>query len=107
MLLGPAPPAESYLDHAKVLEAAKRSGAQAIHPGYGFLAESAAFARAVEAAGLVWIGPSPDAIDRMGDKIDARNAMAAAGVPVARRGRTSPVSDVEAAVAAAARSATR
>ncbi len=100
VLLGAAPPAESYLDHLKVLEAAKQSGAQAIHPGYGFLAESAVFAQKVVDAGLTWIGPSPEAIDRMGDKINARNAMAAAGVPVAA-GTESPVSDVEAAVEAA------
>ncbi len=100
VLLGAAPPAESYLDHVKVLEAAKRSGAQAIHPGYGFLAESATFAQAVVDAGLTWIGPSSDAIDRMGDKINARNAMAAAGVPVAA-GTPEPLTEVDAAVEAA------
>ncbi|MCU1590388.1 MAG: acetyl-CoA carboxylase biotin carboxylase subunit, partial [Frankiales bacterium] len=100
VLLGPAPPAESYLDQVKVLEAAKQTGAQAIHPGYGFLAENAAFAQAVLDAGMTWIGPSPDAIDRMGDKINARNTMAAAGVPVAA-GTPEPLSDAEAAVAAA------
>ena len=100
VLLGAAPPAESYLDQVKVLEAAKRSGAQAIHPGYGFLAESATFAQAVVDAGLTWIGPSADAIDRMGDKINARNAMAAAGVPVAA-GTPAPLTEVDAAVEAA------
>jgi acetyl-CoA carboxylase biotin carboxylase subunit len=100
VLLGPPPPAESYLDVQKVLEAARRSGAEAIHPGYGFLAESAAFAQAVIDAGLVWVGPSPDAIDAMGDKVRARNRMSAAGVPVAA-GTESPVDDVEDAVAAA------
>ncbi len=100
VLLGGAPPTESYLDQVKVLEAAKRSGAQAIHPGYGFLAESASFAQAVVDAGLIWIGPAADAIDRMGDKINARNAMAAAGVPVAA-GTPEPLTDVAAAVEAA------
>jgi acetyl-CoA carboxylase biotin carboxylase subunit len=100
VLLGPAPPTESYLDQVKVLEAARQTGAEAIHPGYGFLAENADFAQSVIDAGLTWIGPSPDAIDRMGDKINARNTMAAAGVPVAA-GTPEPLADVEAAVSAA------
>ncbi len=100
VLLGPAPAAQSYLDGVKVIEAARQTGAQAIHPGYGFLAENAAFARAVADAGLVWIGPDADAIDAMGDKINARNLMAAAGVPVAA-GTAEPVADVEEAVALA------
>ena len=100
VLIGPAPPAESYLDMARVLEAAQRTGADAIHPGYGFLAENARFAQAVIDAGLAWVGPSPDAIEAMGDKINARNRMAAAGVPVAP-GTLDPVADVEDAVAAA------
>ena len=100
VLLGPPPPAQSYLDVARVLEAAKRTGAEAIHPGYGFLAESAEFAQAVIDAGLVWVGPSPDAIEAMGDKINARNRMAAAGVPVAP-GTPDPLTDVDAALAAA------
>jgi acetyl-CoA carboxylase, biotin carboxylase subunit len=100
VLIGPAPPAESYLDTARVLEAAQRTGADAIHPGYGFLAENAAFAQAVVDAGRAWVGPSPDAIEAMGDKINARNRMAAAGVPVAA-GTPDPVADVEDAVAAA------
>ncbi|MDP9431487.1 MAG: ATP-grasp domain-containing protein [Actinomycetota bacterium] len=99
--LGPPPPASSYLDGAKVIEAARQAGAQAIHPGYGFLAENADFARSVAAAGLTWIGPAPEAIEQMGDKINARNLMEAAGVPVAP-GTPEPLSDVEEAVKAAA-----
>ena len=98
--IGPAAPAQSYLDAAALLEVARKTGAAAVHPGYGFLAENAGFARSVTGAGLIWIGPSPDAIDQMGDKIRARNLMAAAGVPVAP-GTTEPVADADAAVAAA------
>ncbi|MEV6692804.1 biotin carboxylase N-terminal domain-containing protein [Micromonospora sp. NPDC051196] len=101
VLLGPAAPAQSYLNVEAILSAARRAGAQAIHPGYGFLAESAAFAAAVGDAGLTWVGPSPDAIEAMGDKVNARNLMAKAGVPVAA-GTESPVEDVEEAVRAAA-----
>jgi acetyl-CoA carboxylase biotin carboxylase subunit len=102
VLLGDPPPAASYLDMDKVIEAAKQSNAQAVHPGYGFLAENAAFAQRVIDAGLVWIGPAPDSIERMGDKINARNLMEAAGVPVAG-GSREPVADIEAALAEAAR----
>ena len=101
VLLGPAPPVTSYLDVERVLEAAKQTGAQAVHPGYGFLAENAEFADRVAAAGLVWVGPAPDAIARMGDKVNARNLMAAAGVPVAA-GTAEPVTALDTAVAAAA-----
>ncbi|MEV4018723.1 biotin carboxylase N-terminal domain-containing protein [Nonomuraea angiospora] len=100
VLIGPANPAQSYLDAEKVLEAARATGAKAIHPGYGFLAENAAFARAVIGAGLVWIGPAPEAIDRMGDKINARNLMEKAGVPVAA-GTREPVTDLSLALKAA------
>jgi len=100
VLLGPSPPEQSYLDGVRVLEAARRTGAEAVHPGYGFLAEDAVFASDVLAAGLVWVGPSPEVIARMGDKVSARNLMSAAGVPVAP-GTSEPLTAVEDAVTAA------
>jgi acetyl-CoA carboxylase biotin carboxylase subunit len=99
--IGPANPAESYRNAAAVLAAATSSGAAAIHPGYGFLSENADFARNVVETGLIWVGPSPEAIIAMGDKIAARNLMAAAGVPVAP-GTEEPVLTAEAAAEAAA-----
>ena len=93
-LLGPGPPAESYLHQERILEAAQRAGAEAIHPGYGFLAENADFARAVEAAGLVWIGPPPEAMELMGSKVAARQTMSAAGVPIIP-GTTEPVDSAD------------
>jgi acetyl-CoA carboxylase biotin carboxylase subunit len=98
--LGEPAPAQSYLDSALLLDVARTTGAAAVHPGYGFLAESPGFAQAVIDAGLTWVGPDPAAIEQMGDKIRARNLMAAAGVPVAP-GSSAPVADADAAVAEA------
>ena len=100
--IGPAQPARSYLDAGALIEAARKTGAAAVHPGYGFLAENADFARQVTAAGLTWVGPDPEAIEQMGDKIRARNLMERAGVPVSP-GTREPVMDVAAAVAEAGR----
>jgi acetyl-CoA carboxylase, biotin carboxylase subunit len=96
--IGPAQPAKSYLDAAAIIEAAARTGAQAVHPGYGFLAENADFARQVMAADLTWVGPDPKAIEQMGDKIRARNLMEKAGVPVSP-GSREPITDIKAALA--------
>src|SRR5829696_6701319 len=93
-LLGPGPATESYLNVEKILEAAKQSGAEAVHPGYGFLAENAAFARACEEAGIVFVGPPADAIDAMGSKTRARELMRDAGVPIVP-GTTDPVATVD------------
>jgi acetyl-CoA carboxylase, biotin carboxylase subunit len=101
-LLGPPPPARSYLDGPAILNAALTAGARAVHPGYGFLAESAAFASSVIDSGLTWVGPPPPAIEQMGDKINARNLMESVGVPVSA-GTREPVPDVRAALEEASR----
>ena len=98
--IGPAPASESYLCGDRLIEVAKRAGADAIHPGYGFLSERAEFARAVERAGLVFVGPTGDTIAAMGDKAEARRRMAAAGVPIVP-GLVEPVADAAAAEKAA------
>ncbi len=95
-LIGPAVPAESYLNILKIIDTAKEAGAEAIHPGYGFLAENADFARACAEAGIVFIGPPPEAIDAMGSKTRAREIMAEAGVPIVP-GATEAAPDIEAA----------
>ncbi|KUM69368.1 acetyl/propionyl/methylcrotonyl-CoA carboxylase subunit alpha [Streptomyces curacoi] len=98
--IGPAPAAESYLSVERLLAAAARTGAQAVHPGYGFLAENAEFARACTGAGLVFIGPPADAISLMGDKIRAKETVKAAGVPVVPGSSGSGLTDAELADAA-------
>ncbi|WP_326662025.1 ATP-binding protein [Streptomyces sp. NBC_00385] len=98
--IGPAPAAESYLSVDRLLEAARRTGAQAVHPGYGFLAENAGFARACADAGLVFIGPPAAAIALMGDKIRAKETVAAAGVPVVPGSSGSELTDGQLAEAA-------
>jgi acetyl-CoA/propionyl-CoA carboxylase biotin carboxyl carrier protein len=93
-LIGPAVPAESYLNVLKIIDTAKQAGAEAIHPGYGFLAENADFARACAEAGIVFVGPPAEAIEAMGSKTRAREIMAEAGVPIVP-GATAPAKDVE------------
>jgi acetyl-CoA/propionyl-CoA carboxylase biotin carboxyl carrier protein len=96
--LGGASPAETYLDQAKILDIAARSGANAIHPGYGFLAENAGFAQAVIDAGLIWIGPPPAAIEALGDKVQARHIAQRVGAPLVP-GTSDPVADADAVLA--------
>ncbi|MBE0650883.1 MAG: acetyl-CoA carboxylase biotin carboxylase subunit [Bacteroidales bacterium] len=96
-LIGPAPSAESYLNLEKIIEVAKKSGAEAIHPGYGFLSENATFSERCKEEGIVFIGPDAYAINTMGDKITARKTMIAAGVPVVP-GTTDPITDLDEAV---------
>ena len=98
--IGPAAPSQSYLSIERLIAAAQESGADAIHPGYGFLAERAAFAEAVDAAGLIFVGPPPAAIRAMGDKTEARRRMQAAGVAIVP-GASAPYEDGRAALAAA------
>jgi acetyl-CoA/propionyl-CoA carboxylase biotin carboxyl carrier protein len=93
-LVGGGAPAESYLNQDSILDAARRATAEAVHPGYGFLAENAGFARACAEQGLVWIGPPPGAIDAMGSKIEARERMSVAGVPIIP-GVTEPVESAD------------
>jgi len=97
VLIGPAPAAESYLVAEKIIGAAKKTGADAIHPGYGFLSENGAFSRAVEEAGLVFIGPTAEMMEVMGDKLSARRKMRASGVPVVP-GTDEAISDPAAAM---------
>src|SRR5438874_13372592 len=90
MPIGPAPSRQSYLRIEHIIDAAKKTGAEAIHPGYGFLAENAGFARACRDAGIIFVGPSPESIEAMGSKTESRQRMKAAGVPVVP-GLTEPV----------------
>src|SRR5580765_5570694 len=99
--IGPPPSAESYLDISKIIDVAKRANAEAIHPGYGFLAENAVFARRVTEAGLVFIGPTAEAMEIMGSKTNARRAAIKAGAPVVP-GTTEALKDFEAALVTAA-----
>ena len=98
--LGGTTAAESYLRIEKILDAAERSGADAIHPGYGFLSENAEFAQAVIDAGLTWIGPSPESIDKLGDKVKARHIAEKVGAPLVP-GTKDPVASADVVYACA------
>ncbi len=98
--LGPGAPSETYLSIPRILDAARRGDADAVHPGYGFLSESAAFAEAVQRAGLTWVGPPPSAIETMGDKLRSRSAMEKAGVPVVPGSRGAACGDEDLAAEA-------
>ena len=98
--IGPAAPNESYLKQENIIDVAKKSGCCAIHPGYGFLAENAGFAKKVAEAGLVYIGPSPEAITLLGDKVASRQTMEQAGVPVIPGIDTPGLSDSEMSIEA-------
>src|SRR5436305_10084839 len=98
--IGPAPSRESYLRGEAIVQLAREIGADAIHPGYGFLSERAGFARLCRDAGITFIGPSPEAIEAMGSKVESRRLMIAAGVPVVPRGKD-PLPDLDAPAAAA------
>ncbi len=98
--LGPGEPRETYLSVPRLIEAARRAKADGVHPGYGFLSENADFARAVDQAGLVWVGPSPEAIEQMGDKVRSRAKMREAGVPVVPGSDPKAATDAELAAEA-------
>ena len=98
--LGPGSPRETYLSVSRLIEAARRAKADGVHPGYGFLSENAEFARAVDQAGLVWVGPSPEAIEQMGDKVRSRAKMSEAGVPVVPGSDPKAATDTELAAEA-------
>jgi len=102
VFIGPSPAAESYLDMDRLVEAARRTGAEAVHPGYGFLAENADFARRLEREKLVFIGPNADALELVGDKVRARRTMEKAGVPIIPGMKTTPTDIAEFEAAAAA-----